>query len=77
MKTHTYYYRTIGEGDDSYIAYCDKAAADGTYFQFTDKLEDGQEFGLTFTVTEVLDGPPTYVMDQVDKALAEYRAANA
>ncbi len=77
MKVFTYYYRTIGEDDKTITAYCDKDKADGTYFQFTDVLEDGKEFGLTVTYTGIEDEPSEFLLEQVEAKFEAFRVENA
>ncbi len=47
--------------------------ADGTWFVFTDKLLDGEEFGVMMTWTEVVTEVPDHILDTVEKMMDTYR----
>ena len=50
--------------------------ATGTLWVFTDTLEDGSEFGLQVTETEVTWIPSEYIIEQITSAFDSYREEN-
>ncbi len=50
----------------------DKESATGTLFVFTDTDEDGQEFGLQITITEVSSLPSNWILEQAQIVMDEY-----
>ena len=54
----------------------DYKLAVGTLWVFTDTLEDGSEFGLQVTETQVTWLPSEFIVEQIESAMDSYRAEN-
>ncbi len=61
------------EDEDEPWPWCTKEEADMTQFAFTAVLANGQEYGLMFTSSDIVDEPPSYMLEAAERALEEYR----
>ena len=69
MRTEHFHFRI----EDEEMIPCVKADATHTKFAYKDVLEDGSEYGLAMTLTEVTSEPTPYMNEVAERALEAYR----
>jgi hypothetical protein len=73
MRTEYVFVRYEGEDDDVKQIQCGRDEATCTIFIFTDVMPDGEEYGVSVQMTEVLDELPEPYLKTVRQSLDKYR----